>query len=67
MKKIDILNFITDFRKSPNNTKTFQELIDHLGPQNEQTIQQMLAEMKGLRVIKETEVNGRRAYQVDKK
>ena len=37
MKKIDILNFITNFRKSPNDVKTYNELISHLGAANEQT------------------------------
>ena len=67
MKKIDILNFITSYRQNPGGTKTYQELLDHLGSQNETLINQMLAELKGLKVVKEVEVNGQRAYQVDKK
>jgi hypothetical protein len=67
MKKIDILNFITNFRQAPNEIKTHQQLLDHLGAQNEPTVIQMLAEMKSLQVIKELEVNGQRAYQVAKK
>lgn len=64
IKKIDILNFITDFRKSPNNVRTHSELINHLGKENEQTVITMLSELKQLRTVKESEVNGEKAYQV---
>jgi hypothetical protein len=64
MKKIDILNFITNFRKSPNDIKTYDELIAHLGPSNETTVRQMLAELQQTRVLRETERNGQKAYQV---
>ena len=64
MKKIDILNFITSFRKAPNDIKTYGELLAHLGESNEQAIQQMLGELQQTRVIKETELNGQKAYQV---
>jgi len=64
IKKIDILNFITDFRKSPNNIKTYSELISHLGKENEQTVNTMLSELKQLRTVKESEMNGEKAYQV---
>lgn len=64
MKKIDILNFITSFRKAPNDIKTYSELLAHLGESNEPTIQQMLLELQQTRVIKETELNGQKAYQV---
>lgn len=67
MKKIDILNFITDFRKSPNQVRTYQELLDHLGVQHESTMKAMLAEMKQLGVIRETEADGQKVYQVAKK
>lgn len=67
MKKIDILNFITDFRKSPNQTRTYQELLDHLGVQHETAMKAMLAEMKQLGVIRETEADGQKVYQVAKK
>lgn len=67
MKKVDILNFITDFRKSPNQVKTHHELVQHLGTQHEATIQAMLTEMKQLGVIRETESQGQKAYQVAKK
>jgi len=35
MKKIDILNFITDFRKVPNQIKTLSEIRAHLGAGDE--------------------------------
>jgi SOS-response transcriptional repressor LexA len=67
MKKIDILNFITDFRKAPNTIKTYSELVAHLGKENESALSTMLTELKQLRTIRETEVNGERAYQVTSK
>lgn len=67
MKKIDILNFITDYRKAPNDIKTHRALVDHLGTQHEPAIHAMLSELKQLGVIKETELQGEKAYQVAKK
>jgi len=64
MKKIDILNYITDFRKSPNSVKTHRELISHLGSQHEQSINTMLEELQKNKVVKQTELNGEKAYQV---
>jgi SOS-response transcriptional repressor LexA len=64
MKKIDILNFITDFRKSPNSIKTYAQLIDHLGSANESTLNQMLTELQQAKVIRETDANGEKSYQV---
>jgi len=64
MKKIDILNFITDFRKAPNSIKTYEQLVAHLGKNNESELNNMLTELKQLRTIKETELNGERAFQV---
>jgi hypothetical protein len=64
MKKIDILNFITNFRKSPNDIKTYSEIVAHLGAANESSIQQYLAELQQTRVLKETQQNGEKAYQV---
>lgn len=64
MKKIDILNFITNFRKAPNDIKTYTDLLAHLGEANESMIQQMLVELQQTRVIKETQLNGQKAYQV---
>ena len=46
MKKIDILNFITSFRKSPNDIKTYSELMAHLGAANEAAVAQMLEELR---------------------
>jgi hypothetical protein len=67
MKKIDILNFITDFRKSPNTIKTYSELVAKFGKDNEQALNTMLSELKQLRTIREVEVNGERAFQVNAK
>jgi hypothetical protein len=64
MRKIDLLNFITDFRKAPNDIKTYAQVLSHLGVTNEQTIMQMLAELQEARVIRQTELNGERAFQV---
>ena len=67
MKKIDILNFITNFRKSPNDVKTYSQLVAHLGVVNEQTLNQLLAELLQLKVVKQLEVNGEKAFQVTTK
>lgn len=67
MKKIDILNFITNFRKSPNDIKTYSELVNHLGVANEQTLNQMLHELLQLKVVRQIEVDGEKAYQVTSK
>jgi hypothetical protein len=64
MKKIDILNYITDFRKSPNEIKTYKQIVAHLGTENEAALNTMLTELKTLRTIKETELDGEKAYQV---
>lgn len=64
IKKVDILNFITDFRKAPNDIKTHSQLISHLGADNEQTISAMLGELIAQKVVKPTEKNGEKAYQV---
>lgn len=64
MKKIDILNFITDFRKSPNDVKTYAQLINHLGSSNEPQIKAYISELQQTKVLKETELNGEKAYQV---
>ena len=64
MKKIDILNFITDFRKSPNDVKTYSQLVSHLGATNETQIQAFLTELQQTKVLRETEKNGEKAYQV---
>ncbi len=64
MKKIDILNFITSFRKEPNAVKTHEELLNHLGKENATTVEQMLGELQQTRVIREIERDGQKAYQV---
>ena len=64
MRKIDILNYITDFRKAPNRIKTHRELVNHLGPQHESTISTMLDELQKTRVVRVTDLNGEKAYQV---
>lgn len=64
MKKIDILNFITDFRKAPNSIKTQQQIVSHLGIQHEPTIQSMLEDLQKANVVKQTDLNGEKAYQV---
>lgn len=64
MRKIDILNFITDFRKAPNAIKSYSSLLDHLGATNEATVKQLLGELVQARVVKEIEANGEKSYQV---
>lgn len=64
MKKIDILNFITDFRKIPNNTRTHAELLANLGAERESEIEQLLSELKQAKVIVEGEQNGQRTFRV---
>ena len=64
MRKIDILNFITDFRKAPNDIKSYSSLLNHLGATNEAAIKQMLGELVQARVVREIEANGERSYQV---
>lgn len=67
MKKIDILNFITDFRKSPNDIKSFSEIKAHLNTTEEARLAAMLEEMKGMRTLREVEKNGEKAFQVTAK
>ena len=64
MKKIDILNYITNFRQAPNDIKTFSEIKHHLKAAEEETLHKMLEEMKRLRTLREVEKNGERAFQV---
>jgi hypothetical protein len=63
MKKIDILNFITNFRKSPNDIKTYQEILANTGG-DEQKLNELLTELKQTRVLKEIETANGRSYQV---
>jgi hypothetical protein len=64
MKKIDILNFITSFRKQPNDIKTFTEIKTHLNASHDDALLTMLEEMKQMRSLREVEKNGERAFQV---
>jgi len=64
MKKIDILNFITNFRRDPNHIKTYQDILNHLGEANEATLNAYLSELQQSKVVKQTELNGQKAYQV---
>ena len=67
IKKIDILNFITDFRKSPNEIKSLSELKAHLKLTHDAALLPMLEEMKQMRTLREVEKNGERAFQVTAK
>lgn len=64
LKKVDILNFITDFRKTPNDIKTHSQLVNHLGAANEPAIVTMLSELKAQRVVREVDKDGEKGYQV---
>ncbi|MEO7991995.1 MAG: hypothetical protein ABI663_20760 [Chryseolinea sp.] len=64
MKKIDILNFITDFRKAPNRIISHNDLLNHLGSTNEPTLNTLLTELQQSRIVKVTELDGEKAYQV---
>ena len=64
MKKIDILNFITSFRKQPNDIKTFTEIKTHLNAPQDDALLTMLEDMKQMRTLREVEKNGERAFQV---
>ncbi|HZY82293.1 MAG TPA: hypothetical protein VFE50_22365 [Cyclobacteriaceae bacterium] len=64
LKKIDILNFITDFRKAPNDIKTHSQLVGHLGADKEAAIVALLAELKAQKVVREVDKNGEKGYQV---
>ena len=64
MKKIDILNFITDFRKVPNQIKTLAEIRSHVGANDDNALLPLLEEMKQMRTIREVEKNGEKAFQV---
>jgi hypothetical protein len=64
MKKIDILNYITNFRKAPNDIKTHKQLLEHIGATNESVLNHFLIELQQGKVIRETQLNGEKAYQV---
>ncbi len=67
MKKIDILNFITDFRKAPNSIKTLSEISVHIGASDQEALLRLLEEMKQMRTLREVEKNGEKAFQVTAK
>ncbi len=67
IRKIDILNFITDFRKAPNEIKSLSELKEHLKVTDDSALLSMLEEMKQLRTLREVEKNGERAFHVTAK
>ena len=67
MKKIDILNFITDFRKAPNDIKSLAEIKAHLGVTDEAPLLAMLEEMKQMRTLRQVEKDGSTAFQVTAK
>lgn len=64
IKKIDILNFITDFRKAPNDIKSLSEISAHLKIANNAELLPMLEEMKQMRTLREVEKDGEKAFQV---
>lgn len=64
MRKIDILNFITDFRKAPNDIKTHKQLVNHLGADKEAEMNNYLNELEQNKVIRVVETNGEKGYQV---
>ncbi|MBL7874454.1 MAG: hypothetical protein JNL53_02245 [Cyclobacteriaceae bacterium] len=64
IKKIDILNFITDFRKAPNDIKSLSEISTHLKVSNNDELLPMLEEMKQMRTLREVEKDGEKAFQV---
>lgn len=67
VRKIDILNFITDFRKAPNAIKTLSEIKAHVGVADEELLLKLLAEMQQMRTLREVEKDGGKAYQVTAK
>lgn len=64
IKKIDILNFITDFRKAPNDIKSLSEISSHLNVDDTGQLLPLLEEMKQMRTLREVEKDGEKAFQV---
>jgi hypothetical protein len=64
MKKIDILNFITNFRKAPNEVKSLSEIKAQFNIADDALLLAMLEEMKQMRSVREVEKNGEKAFQV---
>jgi hypothetical protein len=67
MKKIDILNFITNFRKAPNEVKSLSEIKAQFKITEDASLLAMLEEMKQMRSVREVEKNGEKAFQVSAK
>ena len=64
MKKIDILNFITSFRKEPNAIKAYQDILSNVGKGDDAQLKSLLEELKQSRVLKEIDADGQKAFQV---
>ena len=64
IKKIDILNFITDFRKAPNYIKSLSEISAHLNVEDAGQLVPLLEEMKQMRTLREVEKDGEKAFKV---
>ncbi len=64
MKKIDILNFITNSRKAPNDIKTHTQIVQNFNISDASQLDQIIAELRQTKVLRETELNGEKAYQV---
>jgi hypothetical protein len=67
MKKIDILNFITNFRKAPNEIKSLSEIKAQFNIADDTSLLAMIEEMKQMRSLREVEKNGEKAFQVSAK
>ncbi|MEJ0056161.1 MAG: hypothetical protein WDN75_11130 [Bacteroidota bacterium] len=63
-KKIDILNYITSFRKEPNAIKTYQDILSNVGKGDEAQLKSLLEELKQSKVLKEIDADGQKSYQV---
>jgi hypothetical protein len=64
MKKIDILNFITSFRKAPNEIKSYSDILANFNGADEAQFKVLLEELKQSRVLKEIDSDGKKLYQV---
>jgi hypothetical protein len=64
MKKIDILNYITDFRKAPKARKSYEQITNHLNVKEASHLDTLLAELKQLGTVREMDVDGIRYFQV---
>ncbi len=64
MKKIDILNFITSFRKAPNDIKSYNDILTNFNGADEAQFKALIEELKHSRVLKEIDSEGKKSYQV---